>query len=363
LFEPLTFARSRRVCSNRLAVAAMTNQQSHADGTLSEDELQWLSARAKGGFGMVTTCAAHVRPEGQGWKGELGAFSDSHLPGLQRLASSLAKDGALGIAQLFHGGVRAPSELTGQQPWSASAFDLGDGKLEKPRAADEPLILETIESFAQAAVRCEKAGFAGIELHGAHGYLLCQFLGKKTNLRNDRWGGPGLENRARLLLETLRAVRQRCSERFIVGVRISPEVASMDVDFDESLQLATRLAEEGADFVHVSLWDSWKPSRKYPDNPIPLTTRFREVVPKSCPLIVAGAIWTPAHAEEILEQGADMVAMARAAIAYPDWPLRAREPNFAPARPPFSPEHLAAAALSPPFIEYMRRWPNFVSEK
>ena len=362
MFEPWTFERSKRVCTNRLAVAAMTNKQSHDDGSLSEEELRWLAHRARGGFGMVTTCAAHVSADGQGWDGELGVFDDRHIPGLKRLAAAIEREGGLGIVQIFHGGVRAPSRLTGQQPWSASAFELEDKNFEAPRPATERDILETIDAFAAAAARCEAAGFAGVELHGAHGYLLCQFLGALTNTRDDQWGGAALEKRARLILETLRAVRARCSERFIVGVRISPEVENMGVDLDESLKVARWLADEGADFVHVSLWDSWKPSRKYPDSNTPLTTLFRDAIPAACPLIIAGGIWTPAQAREIMAQGADFVAMGRAAIGNPDWPQRARAESFAPARAPYTPEALAAASLSPAFIEYMRRWPGFVTD-
>ena len=362
VFEPWTFSRSQRVCPNRLVVAAMTNKQSHADGSLSDDELRWLAHRARGGFGMVTTCAAHVRADGQGWDGEMGVFDDSHLPGLTRLATAISEHGALGIVQIFHGGVRAPSRLTGQQPWSASAFELEQANFEVPRPATEDDILETIESFAAAAARCEAAGFAGVELHGAHGYLLCQFLGRISNTRSDRWGGPLLENRARLILETLRAVRARCSERFIVGVRISPEVGNIGVDFDESLTVARWLAEEGADFVHVSLWDSWQPARKYPDDPRPLTATFREAIPSHCPLIIAGGIWTPAQAEEIMAQGADFVAMARAAIGNPDWPQQARVAGYEPARPPYTPQALKEAALSTAFVDYTRRWAGFVTD-
>jgi 2,4-dienoyl-CoA reductase-like NADH-dependent reductase (Old Yellow Enzyme family) len=102
---------------------------------------------------------------------------------------------------------------------------------------------------------------------------------------------------------------------------------------------------------------------RYPDDDTPLTTRYRSVIPAGCPLMIAGAVWTAAQAREIRGQGADLVAMARAAIGHPDWPSRARQdPDYSPQRPPFTPEHLARAALSPPFIEYMRRWAGFVTD-
>jgi len=97
----------------------MTNQQSAADGTLGEQELAWLQRRAEGGFGVVTTCAVHVSRTGQGWPNELGAWGEQHLPGLTRLAGAIGKAGALGLVQLFHGGARCPTALTGVRPVSA----------------------------------------------------------------------------------------------------------------------------------------------------------------------------------------------------------------------------------------------------
>ena len=341
----------------------MTNKQSHSDGRLHDRELAWLARRAAGGFGMVTTCAAHVRADGQGWPGELGVFDDAHLPGLTRLAGSLSAHGALGLVQLFHGGLRAPSSLTGQQPLSAAAFTPERAGAEASRPATEEEILAIIDAFAAAAARCEAAGFAGVELHGAHGYLLAQFLGRKLNTRDDDWGGPALASRARLLLTVLRAVRSRVSPHFIVGVRISPELTDIGVEVDESLQVAAWLAEGGADFVHVSLWDSWMRTKRYPDDPTPLTTHFRRALPAACPLMIAGGIWSRAQAEEVIEQGADFIALARAAIGHPDWPQQAQaDPDYSPARPPFTPQHLAEAALSEPFIDYMRLWAGFVTD-
>src|SRR5271170_4652388 len=136
LLEPMTFANGVHV-ENRLWLAPMTNSQSADDGALSDDELRWLEMRARGGFGVVETCASHVALDGQGWKGELGIYDDRLLPGLERLAAVLAITGALGIVQIFHGGVRAPSSLTGSQPWSASAFTDPAPGFEVPRAATE----------------------------------------------------------------------------------------------------------------------------------------------------------------------------------------------------------------------------------
>ncbi len=341
---------------NRVWVAPMTNQQSHADGTLSDDELHWLERRAQGGFGVVETCAANVSRDGQGWPGELGAYSDTHLPGLRRLATALRSARALGVVQLFHGGVRSPSSLTGEQPWSATDAEVPNA--ERPRAGTADEIARVIGDFRDAAVRAHAAGFDGIELHGAHGYLLCQFL-SSMNTRTDGWGGS-LEQRARLSREVMRAVRGAVPQGFLVGIRLSPEDFgnARGMDFDESLQTARWLCEDGADFIHLSLWDAKRNTKKRPDeHPIPL---FRKALPGDVSLVVAGAIWTRADAEAALELGASAVALGRGAIANPEWPLRASAAEWEPKRPPLTVAEMRERGLSEAFASYMRNFKGFV---
>jgi 2,4-dienoyl-CoA reductase-like NADH-dependent reductase (Old Yellow Enzyme family) len=301
-----------------------------------------------------------VSPDGQGWEGELGVYDDTLLPGLTRLADDLRSAGSLSLVQLFHAGVRAPSALTGRQPWSASAFELDSPGFETPRAATLEDIETTITAFAEAAQRCARAGFDGVELHGAHGYLLGQFLGCVSNTRDDAWGGS-LENRARFVRRVFAATREATPGSFVVGIRLSPEVADQGVALDDALTVSRWLAEDGVDFVHASHWDSFAPPAAHPGSTKPLTTWFREALGPDVPLIATGSIWTPAQADEVLSQGADLIGLARAAIGNPAWPQDAARPGWEPARPPHTPAHLAAAALSPTFIDYMRRWPDFVT--
>jgi 2,4-dienoyl-CoA reductase-like NADH-dependent reductase (Old Yellow Enzyme family) len=351
LFEPLHFP-SGLVVKNRVALAPMTNQQSHADGSLSDDELLWLRRRARGGFGVVMTCAAHVSADGQGWPGELGIFDDRLLPGLERLAQSLRAEGAAALVQIFHGGVRADTRASGLSAFSASAQ-------EGAREASEADLERVILDFGRAARRAEAAGFQGVELHGAHGYLFTQFLSVVQNQRTDQWGGS-LENRARLLLRAYDEVRKQTSRAFTVGVRLSPENFgnAKGLDLDESLQVARLLAERGADFLHLSLWEALSNTAKRPhEHAVPL---FKSVVGDRLPLIVAGKIWTRAEAEQLLALGVDAVALGRSAILNPEWPLRATSPAFEPLRPPVTIAQLRALDLNADFAEYMRGWPGFV---
>jgi 2,4-dienoyl-CoA reductase-like NADH-dependent reductase (Old Yellow Enzyme family) len=353
LFSPLAF-RTGLIARNRVVLAPMTNKQSHADGSLGDDELRWLCSRADGGFGVVMTCAAHVAKDGQGWPGELGIFDDALLPGLTTLAAALRERGAVSIVQIFHGGLRADPAVSGVLPWSASA---GDGVREA--TADD--LARVVEQFAAAADRAKRAGFDGVELHGAHGYLFTQFLSSEQNRRADAWGGS-LENRARLLRDALRAVRAQVGRSFTVGVRLSPENFgnAKGLDLDESVQTARWLAEDGADFVHLSLWRALEPTAKRPSEHA--LSIFRAALPLDVAIIAAGAVWTRAEADAVIALGADLVALGRSAIINRDWPVRARQQAWEPRRPPVTVDDLRAEGLGDPFRAYMCTWKGFVQE-
>ena len=357
---PFRLPRSGFVLRNRTVLAAMTNKQSAEDGTLSDAEIGWLLRRAEGGFGVVTTAATHVDPGGKAWCGEMGVWGDHHVPGLARLAAGLRARGAASLAQVFHGGMRAPRALTGRQPVSASENPGRDGA-EGSRALADAEIDGLIEAFGEAAERCERAGFDGVEVHGAHGYLICQFLGTKTNRRTDRWGGD-LDRRARLLMAIVSRIRARTRPGFLVSVRISPQLDAMGVSLADSLALAPRIAAAGVDLLHISCWDAFAGSADEPDDPRTLTRRFRAALPPGFPLLSTGGVWTEADAGFVLAEGADLVGVARVAIGHPDWPAHLGAGDHAPARPPFTPEHLRDAALGPTFIDYMRRWKGFVTD-
>ncbi len=336
----------------------MTNQQSHADGTLGADELSFLAARADGGFGLIQTCAAYVAQDGKAWAGELGIDRDACLPGLTRLATRMQAADSVAMVQLFHGGVRADPEVSGTETWSASTWTEDTPGFVVPRVGTIDDIAQVIEQFAAAAARAEQAGFEGVELHGAHGYLLSQFLSRTMNPRTDGWGGD-LEGRARLVREVMRACRAKCSPRFSIGVRLSFEDFgnAKGMDLDDNLQVARWLADDGADFIHASLWDIARKSAKYPEQHV--LTLLRAALPPEVAILTAGKIWSREDAEGALALGADVVALGRAGILNPDWPrlvAAGREPR----RPPMSPSDLVDRAVSPPFVEYLRKWKNFV---
>lgn len=357
LLSPLTF-RNGRTAPNRLWLAPLTNQSSHEDGRISDDELAFLEARAAGGFGIIESCATHVSLDGQGWTGELGLHSDALIPGWRRLAAAVHERGAILIGQAFHGGARALRGPDRPIPWSCSPSEPGEPEV---RAATEQDIERTIEAFAAGARRLQEAGADGVELHGAHGYLLCQFLSAAMNRREDRWGGSR-QNRARLLRRVMQATRAAVRDDFIVGVRLSPESSpgTPGLDLDESVQVARELCEDGADFIHLSLWDVSRMTQKRPQQHA--ATIFREALPAAVPIITAGAIWTAAEAAGQLDRGADAVALGRAAITNPDWPQRVLAEGCEPKRPPLTRGELSERAVGPTFTDYLSRWKGFVAE-
>lgn len=357
LLQPLTL-RPGVVARNRVWLAPLTNMQSHPDGTLSDAELHFLAMRADGGFGLVETCAAHVAQDGKAWNGELGVSDDTMIPGLTCLAARIHEGGALASVQLFHGGLRASRSVSGVPTWSASAY--GEPELELPREGTEGDIARAISSFAGAARRCADAGFDSVELHGAHGYLLSQFLSAVYNTRTDRWGGS-LENRARLIREAVRAVKQ-AAPSLVIAVRLSPEDFghARGVDLDETLEVARWLKQDGMEVVHLSLWQSALNTTKRQDEHA--TTLFRKALGEEMRIVVAGKIWMREEGEAQLARGADAIALGRAAIANADWPRRAHGEGGPIKQPPLTVQELGERGLSEAFAGYMRKWKGFVAD-
>jgi 2,4-dienoyl-CoA reductase-like NADH-dependent reductase (Old Yellow Enzyme family) len=357
-----TFKRTGHVVRNRTVLAAMTNKQSYKDGTLSNIELNWLLKRAEGHFGIITTAAAHVSKRGQGWKGEIGIFSDDHIENLEKLTSGIRNYGSLSLMQLFHGGMRSPQHLTGLKPISASqnkTNDSLDGITISATIAD---IKSIINDFTASAVRCFQAGFDGVELHGAHGYLLSQFLGSKTNRRSDEWGGD-IAGRTKIVLEIFRSIKEKVPESFIVGIRISPEIKKLGIHLNDSLYLVEALKNEGIDFIHISCWNIYAKSTEYPKNSNTLTEWFTKTIDDLPPVITTGNIWSCQDAFNALNQGADLLGVARVGIAYPDWPKKLFSKEYNPKKSPYSFDKLKKAGLGDVFIEYMRLWKGFVLDE
>jgi 2,4-dienoyl-CoA reductase-like NADH-dependent reductase (Old Yellow Enzyme family) len=353
LFAPMSFIRGPAM-KNRLMLAPLTNLQSHPGGTLSYDEHRWLTLRAQGGFGLTMTAAAHVQAIGQGFPGQVGIFSDVHIPGLARLAEDIRKAGSLGVVQLHHAGMRSPAALIGEAPVCPSE-DADTGS----RALTLDEVHQLRDDFIAAAVRADKAGFDGVEIHGAHGYVLCQFLSAETNRRTDAYGGSP-ENRARLILEIIDGVRAACRADFNLGLRLSPE--RFGLSLMEVRDLAGRLLSEAKiDYLDMSLWDCFKEPVEEAHRGRTLVSFFTDLPRGDVRLGVAGKLMSAADARAMLDAGADFVLLGRAAILHHDWPQKARaNPDFRPVSLPVTRAHLEAEGLGPAFVNYMSTWAGFV---
>ncbi len=338
-------------------LAPLTNGQSHPDGRMSEDEFNFLTYRAEGGFGLVMTCASHVQRVGQGFAGQLGVFGDQHLPGLTRLAAAIKADGAVSSVQLHHAGIRSPAALIGEKPRGPSE-DAETGA----RALTGAEVEELIEDFIAAAVRAQTAGFDGAELHGAHGYILCAFLSPETNRRTDRWGGSAA-NRARIVWEIIKGVRQRTRADFQLGLRLSPE--RFGLKFAEQHELARALLASGElDYLDMSLWDVFKAPVEAEFASRPLIDWFAELPRGGTRLGVAGKIMSAEGARKVLQHGADFPILGRAAVLHHDFPLRvAADPDFHAVALPVTREYLRRERLGPSFVEYMNNWKGFVAQE
>ncbi len=339
---------------NRFMLAPMTNQQSHENGMLSEEELHWLTMRAKGGFGLVMTCASHVQEVGKGFPGQLGIFSDQLNEGHIKLTTRIKELGSLAVIQLHHAGMRSPTEVIHQQPVCPS-----DDEKTNARGLTLEEVKQLRDDFISAAVRAKTSGYDGVEVHGAHGYILTQFLSSEINHRTDDYGGS-LANRSRLLCEIVDGIRATCGPEFLLGVRLSPEKFGMDIQ--EIRTVSQRLIDDhNIDFLDISLWDCFKEAddKRYQDRS--LLGHFTSLDLKKVFLTVAGKIRSGKDVHTILQSGVDFVTIGRSGILHHDFPLKViNNPDFEPVETLVSKEYLFQEGLSGKFVDYMRRWPDFV---
>ncbi len=356
LIDPLTFSHGPSM-KNRFMLAPLTNQQSHEDGRISDEEYRWLTMRAKGGFGVTMTCASHVQAIGKGFPGQLGIWDDMHIPGLTRLVDTIHSYDSIAISQLHHAGMRSPAEVIGTTPVCPS-----DNEKTGARGLTHAEVKQLIADFIAAAKRAETAGFDGVELHGAHQYILCQFFSSDINHRDDEYGGS-LENRSRILLEIIDGVRSECRKDFMLGVRLTAE--RFGIKLGDSVELAQRLMSGGKlDFLDMSLWDVFKEPEEEQHQGRKLISYFTELDRRNTRLGVAGKIRTPQEAEATMAAGVDFVMLGRAAMLQHDFPNRyIADHSFKPVEMPVTRAYLKSEGISEKFQAYVEgRWPEFFAD-
>lgn len=352
LGQPLAYKRGPAML-NRLMLAPMTSDQATPDGKVTDDELRWLGMRAGGGFGLIMTSACYVQASGKVGKGQFGIYSDDHIDGYARLAAVIKAQGRPAALQLHHGGNRCPANCVPQ------CVGPSDDPASGARGLTTGEVEGLVTDFVDAAVRAQRAGFDGVELHGAHGYILTQFLSTTDNRRSDRYGGS-LENRARIVLEIIDGVRSACRPDFQLGLRLSPERYGLRIA--EMRELAAEIMRQGRiDYLDMSLWDARKPPEEAAFQGRPLAGWFTDLPRGDVRLGVAGKIMTPRIAAELIAMGADFVLIGRAAILHHDFATRAlADADFEPVGLPVSADYLAGEGLGARFLRYMATWDGFV---
>lgn len=327
IFQSFTFANGLTL-RNRVVMAPMTTWSANADATMSEPELAWYRARANG-VGMVITGCTHVQPSGIGFTKEFAAYDDRFIPSLKNLAQAAKSGGAPAVLQLFHAGNKAVpdlvphGELVSASNLAAPKGPFNDGKLAS-RALTHTEILTVIHDFGEATRRAIEAGFDGVELHGAHGFLLQNFLSPLFNQRTDEWGGS-LEKRMRFPLavvaEVRRVIASHAQRPFLLGYRISPEEPGEGgLRINEALAFSDRLIETGMiDYLHASLYNIKTGPAMDDTSGKTMTQRFIETVKNRIPFMAAGGVLTPDDAREALASGLNLVAIGRGLAINPHW--------------------------------------------
>jgi len=314
---------------NRLVMPPMATNYGGEDGEVTDRMIRYYEERAKGGVGLIIVENAQVDyPTGKNVVRQHRIDNDKFVPGLRLLATAIKRHGAVALQQIHHAGRQTtPAVTEGHVPVAPSPVPcryLGV----QPRELTGEEIETLINKFAEAAARAKLAGFDGIELHGAHGYLIGQFMSPYTNRRVDQYGGT-LEGRLRFPLEIIRRTREKVGDDFIIGFRFSAdEFVPGGITLDEARQIAARLEQAGVDVLHVSAgiyesMDRVLEPMSYPEGwRVYLAEAIKQVV--TIPVITVGVIRTPEMADRIIAEGkADFVAVGRGLITDPEFALKA----------------------------------------
>ncbi|MGY4397409.1 2,4-dienoyl-CoA reductase-like NADH-dependent reductase (Old Yellow Enzyme family) [Sphingomonas sp. UYAg733] len=329
LFEPLTIA--GLTLSNRIAVAPMTRVSASDAGCATARMAQYYGAFAQGGFGLLITEGIYTDAAwSQGYRFQPGLAEDRQRDAWRRVVDRVHAAGGRIIAQLMHAGAlsqynrsrsdtRGPSAVRpkGQQ----MTFYRGSGDYRAPVAMTGSEIAEAVAGFAAAALRAREAGFDGVEVHGANGYLLDQFLSEGINLRGDRYG-DGVAGRLLLTVEVVQSVRTAIGPDFLVGLRSSQGKVN---DFahkwrgpEEAAAIYERLGRLPLDYLHITEFEAWQPAFAEGPSLAALAKRHGRL-----PVIANGSLHDPEQAAGMLSRGeADAVSLGRGALTHADWPRR-----------------------------------------
>lgn len=321
---------------NRAAVAPMTRVSAEKNGNANDRMARYYQSFAAGGFGLVITEGTYPDEEySQGYSFQPGIANDAHVAAWKKVTEAvhaeggkvilqIAHAGALSVGNIYKEGTVAPSVVKphGEQP---VAFGGNGGDYLTPRELTLEEIKTIIASFGEAALKAEQAGFDGVEIHAAAGYLLDEFLTDFTNLRQDEYGGP-TENRVRFVTEIIKAVKEKVGQRIVVGVRISQAKANYFVHKWENGEEDARIifeaiGAERPDYIHVTEYNAQAPA--FGDSGSTLAELAKKYGKTT--VIANGQLDLPEDAEKALEAGSDLIALGKAALANHDWVVKAEK--------------------------------------
>lgn len=334
---------------NRVSVAPMTRTSATPEGLATGQMASYYTSFARGGFGLIITEGIYPDQKySQGYFNQPGITDEEQTAAWKKVVDSVHQAGAKIFAQLMHAGALSqgnrfmensigPSSV--QPKGEQMQFYGGSGSFPKPKEASKEDIQDVIKGFTEAAVRAKTAGFDGVEIHGANGYILDQFLTDYTNQRTDEYGGS-IENRVRLLVEVSNAVREAVGEDFTVGIRISQgKVNDYEHKWVEKEKEAEiifgQLGKAPLDFIHVTEYEAWQPAFPEGEGTAAADSAFGDGGPSLAalakkygkqPVIANGHLEKPELAVSIVEKGeADVVSLGKGALANHDWVKKVKE--------------------------------------
>jgi 2,4-dienoyl-CoA reductase-like NADH-dependent reductase (Old Yellow Enzyme family) len=317
---------------NRFVRSATWEGMASPEGAVTPKLIDTMAALARGGVGLIISSHAYVRKEGQASPWQIGVYKDELIDGLREMTAAVHEAGGKMVLQLAHAGHFAAEDLTGTPPLAVSAYE---GLAQTPRKEMTGKdIGELVTAFADAAGRAKSAGFNGVQIHAAHGYLLSQFLSPAFNRRTDDYGGS-IRNRSRIHLEILQAIRKVVGNNYPVLIKMNcRDFAENGLSLEDSLVAAGLLADAGLDAIEMSggllTGGKLSPSRSRIDSE-DKEAYFREELRAfkkqiRIPLILVGGIRSFGVADELVEEGAaDYISMSRPFIWEPDLIARWKE--------------------------------------
>ncbi|MEQ8899018.1 MAG: hypothetical protein RID23_18210 [Roseovarius sp.] len=326
LFSPLRIGNLE--VPNRFVVPALTTNFAEANGDAGDRLIDYLEARAAGGFGLIVTENLGVHASGRVMPRMGMADTDGRIPHLARLAKAVKRHGTILFGQISHAGRQTRSTITGQPLLAPSPVPCPLNR-EMPLELTEEQIDTLVDAFAAAASRLQEAGFDGVEIHGAHGYLVAAFLSNHANKRRDDFGGS-LENRMRFLLSIIARIHEKCGRHFPICVRLSVEEFVADgLTSDETCKIAGALEAAGVQAISASVgtYESFNRLSMITGEAegrwLPLARRIKQAV--SIPVMGVGRLKRPEVAEQgLARDDMDLAAFGRASLADPELPAKAR---------------------------------------